>query len=98
MERPASKFLLIAVLLAAPVPALAQDYEYADRSDFVSLSAGSAPAANIAIQTPTPWPSYVNDKNIQTPSRQGVSALDKMFKHYEGSGKSSPSTIINIGK
>ena len=98
MVRPASKSFLIALLFAAPAPALAQDYGYADRSDSISLSAGSAPAANIAIQTPTPWPSYVNDTNISTPSRQGVSALDKMFKRYEAGGKASPQTVINIGK
>jgi len=98
MVRPASKFVFIALLFAAPAPALAQDYEYADRSDFVSMSAGSASAANTAIQTPTPWPSYVNETHIHTPSRQGVSALDKMFRQYEAGGKSSPQTIINIGK
>ena len=32
-----------------------------------------------------------------TPSRQSMSALEKMFLRYEGGKGSSPSTVINIG-
>lgn len=85
-------------LLALAAPAFAQKYNYASRSDFISLSAGDAPQANIAIQHPTPWPSYVNDTNFRTPARQGVSALENMFKRYEGGSDPAPSTVINIGK
>ena len=86
------------VLLALAAPALAQNYNYASRGDFISLAAGDAPQANIAIQHPTPWPSYVNDTNFRTPARQGVSALENMFKRYEGESTAAPTTVINIGK
>ena len=51
----------------------------------------------MAIQHPTPWPSYVNNTNIRTPAEQGISALEKMFKRYGASASTSPSTVINIG-
>jgi hypothetical protein len=88
------------VLIALAGPAAAEDYNtnYASRSDFISLSTGDAPQSNIAIQHPTPWPSYVNDTRFLTPARRGVSALEKMFKRYEGGSASGPSTVINIGK
>lgn len=93
-----NKPLLVLVgLLALATPALAQNYDDLSRSDFISLSAGDAPAANIAIQTPTPWPYYVNKVNIATPSAQGISALDKMFKRYQAKGDSAPTTVINVG-
>ena len=94
--------LALAALAVASLatPVLAEDYiyNYASRSDFISLAAGDAPQANIAIQHPTPWPSYVNDTNFRTPARQGVSALENMFLRYEGGSDPAPSTVINIGK
>ena len=102
-----NSILLAAVLLAlAPLPALADDfqvysgdpnYDYGDRSDFISLSGGDALRSNMAIQHPTPWPSYVNNTNIRTPAEIGTSALEKMFKRYGASAQTSPSTVINIG-
>ena len=93
--------LALAALAVASLatPVLAEDYiyNYASHSDFISLSAGDAPQANIAIQHPTPWPSYVNDTRIQTPARLGVSALEKMFKRYEPDAAAGPSTVINVG-
>ena len=86
------------VLLALAAPALAQNYNYASRSDFISLAAGDAPQANIAIQHPTPWPSYVNDTNLRTPARPGISALENMFKRNEGDSSAAPSVVINMGK
>jgi hypothetical protein len=84
-------------MFAFAVPAHAQNYDYLSRSDFISLSAGDAPAANIAIQTPTPWPYYVNRVTIHTSGQQGLSALDKMFKRYQAKGDSAPTTVINVG-
>src|SRR4051794_35531661 len=87
------------VLIVFVTPAVAEDSNtnYASRSDFVSLSAGDASRSNMAIQHPTPWPSYVNDTKFHTPARQGVSSLEKMFKRYEGGSSSGPSTDINVG-
>jgi len=100
MAHPASSFMIAAALLASQsLPAAAEDYiyNYGSRSDSISLSAGDAPQANVAIQHPTPWPSYVNRTGFGTPSQQGISALEKMFKRYQPSSSSSPSTVINIG-
>ena len=98
--RKSSIALAACGMVALATPALAEDYiyNYNSRSDFISLSAGDAPQANITIQSPTPWPSYVNDTHIHTPARQGVSALEKMFKRYEGGSSAGPSTVINVGK
>lgn len=92
--------MIAATLLAAQtLCAAAEDYiyNYGSRSDFISLSAGDASRSNNAIQHPTPWPSYVNSTSFGTPSQQGISALEKMFKRYQPSSSSSPSTVINIG-
>lgn len=90
---------LVAAALAmlGAAPAVAQEINYLSRSDRTILTTGDAPAANLAIQHPTPWPSYVNDTNFRTPARQSMSALEQMFKRYEGGSKSTPSTVINIG-
>ena len=89
----------VMALVASASVAMAEDdiYNYESRSDFVRLSTGDAAQSNISIQHPTPWPSYVNDTDIDTTARQGVSALEKMFKRYEGGSAQSPSTVINVG-
>src|ERR1700722_2302229 len=38
--------------------------DYLQRTALVSTSGGDAQAANIAMQTATPWPRYSNDTNI----------------------------------
>jgi hypothetical protein len=48
---------------SAALPALADDYDYSDRRDTISSSAGNANAANIATQTIDPWPPYVKNTN-----------------------------------
>jgi hypothetical protein len=86
-------------MLAAATPAAAEEYIYnfLGRGDTVTLGAGEASRANIAIQHPTPWPPYVNDTNIKTPARQGVGALERMFNRYDADDSSAPSTVINVG-
>ena len=93
----------LVLMVGLIAPAQADDewdnyiYNYLGRGDGIYLGAGDASRANIAIQHPTPWPSYVNDTNIRTPARQGVGALERMFQRYEPGSSSSPSTVINIG-
>jgi hypothetical protein len=57
----AGLFLLAAA--SAALPALADDYDYRDRRDTISSSAGNANAANIATQTIDPWPPYAKNTN-----------------------------------
>ena len=76
--------LLLAALAAAALvsPALAEDYavNYMSHSDSITIGLGDATTSNIVIQHPTPWPSYVNNTNIPTPSGQGISALENMCR------------------
>jgi hypothetical protein len=51
-------------LAGFPACAGAESGDYLSRRETISLSAGNASRANIAIQTPTPWPPYVNDTAI----------------------------------
>jgi hypothetical protein len=52
-----------AFLALASGAALADDYDYRDRRDTISSSAGNANAANIATQTIDPWPPYAKNTN-----------------------------------
>ena len=97
MERPANKLALAAIVLAALAsPGLAQNYDYLSRSDFISLSGGDAARANVAIQTPTPWPSYVNSVNIPDTGTHAVSVLEELSRRHSAQA-AGPSTVINVG-
>lgn len=75
------------LLLAACGSATAQDWEYLDRSDGISIAGGNANAANLAIQTPTPWPSYVEDVTIPGHGEQAADLIDNFYKkHTAGEG------------
>lgn len=90
MALQANRILLALAAAALAQPALAQNYDYQSRSDFISLSAGDAPAANIAIQTPTPWPAYVDDTAIPGQGPHAVNTI-KIFNTLP-KGASSGST------
>lgn len=99
MARPRNSLTLSIVLLAwFAAPAAAEDdpHYYGSRSDKVTLGAGDASRANLAIQHPTPWPSYVNDTRIRTPARQSLGALEMMFRRYEPSTSDTQSTVIDV--
>ena len=98
MERPTSKIVLAAVFCAAVFgsPALAQNYDYMSRSDFISLSGGDAARANIAIQTATPWPSYINNVTIHGNADHAISAFEQLSAGYKAP-VATPSTVINVG-
>ncbi|MGH6907150.1 MAG: hypothetical protein ACREDX_04750 [Aestuariivirga sp.] len=78
------------------VPALAQNYDYLSRSDGISLSGGDSSRANIAIQTPTPWPPYVNNTRIYGNGRQGADLMERYLGRYSPQQQNNPSTVINI--
>ncbi|HZZ23749.1 MAG TPA: type II and III secretion system protein family protein [Roseiarcus sp.] len=54
--------------------------DYLQRTALVSTTGGDAQAANIAMQTPTPWPRYANDTNIPANGAR----LVKVITRYEG--------------
>ena len=93
--------LVLAVIAAGSLasPGFAEDYiyNYTGRGDSITIGLGDASRANLAIQHPTPWPSYVNDTNIRTPSRQSIGALERMFNRYADEQQASPTTVINVG-
>lgn len=99
MAHHRSKALLIlAGLAAAASPAFAQYYDELSRSDGIAISAGDAKAANLAIQTPTPWPPYVNNVTIPGIGRHGAAIVENFYKKYDAPAPSTGSTIINIGQ
>ena len=59
--------------------------DYLPRTALVSTTGGDAQAANIAMQTPTPWPRYANDTNIPANGAR----LAKVITRYEGGGASA---------
>jgi hypothetical protein len=72
-----SKTLLaLTGMMALAAPAAAQNYDYLSRSDSISLSGGNATSSNLAIQTPTPWPPYVNNTRIPGNGQRGVNIMD----------------------
>jgi hypothetical protein len=92
-----NKFVIaLAGLFALAVPALAQNYDELSRSDGISLSGGDASRANIAIQTPTPWPSYVNNTRIPGNGKQGADLMEMYMNKYSAEQKGGSNTTINI--
>ena len=59
--------------------------DYLQRTALVSTTGGDAQAANIAMQTPTPWPRYANDTNIPANGARLVKAITR----YEGGAASA---------
>lgn len=93
MARRRSRFLLGLLGIAAlATPAFAEDYttNYLSHADTITLGAGDAPRANLAIQHPTPWPPYVNNTRFLTPAAQSVGAFEKMLQRYIPNNTSAP--------
>jgi hypothetical protein len=64
-------------LPAAALPALADPYDYRDRRDTITSSAGDANASNIAVQTVDPWPPYAKNPNINLDGRRAGLAITR---------------------
>jgi hypothetical protein len=91
------KLLLIAVGLFGLLPFMAHAqmvddpfFDYLQRSQGISTSAGNANDANEAIQTITPWPRYSGDRRIPLQGRQAVDTVERMYREpdpfQEGQG------------
>jgi hypothetical protein len=60
--------------------------DYLQRTALVSTAGGDAQAANIALQTATPWPRYSNDTNIPA---NGARIVKAITRYESGSASSS---------
>lgn len=80
------------------VPAYAEDYDAMSHSDSISLSGGDANRANIAIQTPTPWPVYLNNTTILGHGQRGADLVEMYLSKFAAQQQASPSTVININQ
>jgi hypothetical protein len=66
--------------------------DYLQRTALVSTSGGDAQAANIAMQTATPWPRYSNDTNIPTNGARIVKVINRYESGSAGGGASDSAT------
>jgi peptide deformylase len=97
MAFPTSKFLIVtAALLVVGSGAVAENYDELSRSDSISVNAGDANAANMAIQAEDMWPSYLNQTHIHTDGTQMELVIKKFHKRHSAD-QAAPSTVINIG-
>jgi hypothetical protein len=62
--------------------------DYLQRTPLVSTTGGDAQAANIAMQTPTPWPRYSNDTNIPANGARLVKVINRYESGSSGGGAS----------
>ena len=62
--------------------------DYLQRTALVSTTGGDAQAANIAMQTATPWPRYSNDTNIPANGARIVKAINRYETGSAGAGAS----------
>jgi hypothetical protein len=54
--------------------------DYLQRSDSILIGAGNANDANAAIHTINPRPPYARNTHIHTTGRQGVDAVEQMYR------------------
>jgi hypothetical protein len=71
--------------------------DYLQRSDSIAPWAGNAVDANAAIQTITPWPPYVEDTRIPIEGRQGVNAVEQMYRAPEPFGHEGVEVGVSRG-
>ena len=86
------------ILLGLSAPAYAQNYDALSHSDGISLSGGDSSRANTAIQTPTPWPKYLNDFDYDMPGQQGADLMENYLKKFSAPAANSGGTTININQ
>jgi hypothetical protein len=74
-------------------------YDYTHRRLTISPGAGNAQAANLALQTATPWPRYSRDTNIPGNGAQMTKAIHEFESGQrpplQSTGSSGPAIEIN---
>ena len=88
----------LALVVISSVPAFAEDYNALSHADGISLSAGDSSRANIAIQTPTPWPAYLNNTTIYGSGKRGADLMEMYLSKFAAQQQANPSTVININQ
>ena len=71
--------------------------DYLQRTPLVSTSGGDAQAANIAMQTATPWPRHANDTNIPANGARIVKAINRYESGSASGSEGSTGTAANPG-
>jgi hypothetical protein len=71
--------------------------DYLQRTALVSTSGGDSQAANIAMQTSTPWPRYSNDTNIPANGARIVKAITRYESGSAGTGDSATTSAASPG-
>jgi hypothetical protein len=66
--------------------------DYLQRTALVSTTGGDAQAANIAMQTATPWPRYANDTNIPANGARIAKVITRYESGSAGGGASDSAT------
>ncbi len=66
---------------AAALPVLADPYDYRDRRDTLTSSAGNAQASNIAVHTVDPWPRHARNSRINLDGRRAGLAITRYQKN-----------------
>jgi hypothetical protein len=66
--------------------------DYLQRTALVSTTGGDAQAANIAMQTATPWPRYANDTNIPANGARITKVITRYESGSSGAGASDSAT------
>lgn len=72
---------LFGLAVAAAPPASADPYDYRDRRDTLTSSAGNAQAANIAVHTVNPWPRHARNSRINLDGRRAGLAITRYQKN-----------------
>jgi hypothetical protein len=71
--------------------------DYLQRTPLVSTTGGDSQAANIALQTPTPWPHYANDTNIPANGARMTAAIKRYESGASGGSDSGAQTSTSGG-
>lgn len=66
--------------------------DYLQRTALVSTTGGDSQAANVAMQTATPWPRYANDTNIPANGARIVKVINRYESGSAGAGASDSAT------
>jgi hypothetical protein len=66
--------------------------DYLQRTALVSTTGGDSQAANLAMQTATPWPRYSNDTNIPANGARLVKVINRYENGSAGAGANDSAT------